>query len=231
MTPRFEFRVFGDGLRAQWESLDTRAVAPEDDEPRTDVYFVVRGRVDASLKLRGGKLDLKLFRGETDGLELWEPVAEAGLPVHLETLRRRFLGPAGVSIELTDAPVDRDLLLAMAAAAPETRIVPVEKHRRRYRLSGVAAEVTRLSIDGCPAESMAVEGADRERTMAAVTELGMSGRQNTSYQRLLVGMLFAPTGRAITSPPGAPRQITTASAPEPAETRDGARSRHRSASN
>jgi hypothetical protein len=69
MAPRYEFRIFGEGLGAERELLRRLAEAGHE-EARTDVYFVVPGRTDASLKLRGDKLDLKLLRAERDGLEL-----------------------------------------------------------------------------------------------------------------------------------------------------------------
>ena len=199
MAPRYEFRVFGDTLAAEQETLCRSATVAGAEESRTDSYFVVPGRADASLKLRGGKFDLKVLREREDGLELWEPAAEAGFPIAPRTLRGDFLGPAGVHIDLPDRPVDRDLLLALGRAAPAICIVPVEKHRRRYCVNGVAAEFTRVSVEGPsggrrPVESIAVEEADRGQSIATVTALGLRHRRNTSYQRFLVEMLFKTPG-------------------------------------
>ena len=192
MTPRWEFRVFGGRLAAERAALERAGVPAgeeeeEEEEARLDVYFVVPGRVDASLKLRGEKLDLKLLRDERDGLELWEPAGEAAFPEAPDVLQDRLLGPAGVRLDLPAAPVGRDGLLSLARAAPELRVVRVGKRRRQYRVRGVMAEFTRLSVDGRPVESVAVEEADRERALAAVAALGLAERRNTSYQRLLVG--------------------------------------------
>ena len=194
MTPRFEFRVFGERLADEREIVERRAAFARDEEPRTDIYFVVPGRVDASLKLRGGKLDLKVLRNEENGLELWEPAAQAEFPVAPEILRARFLDPAGVRLDLPDAPVERDLLLTRARLAPLTRTVRVEKHRHSLRLDDVAVEFTRLSVDGTPAETVAIEEVDRKRALAAVEALRLSDRRNRSYQRFLVDRLFTPPG-------------------------------------
>jgi hypothetical protein len=154
---------------------------------------VVPGRTDASLKLRGGKLELKVLRGRKDGLELWEPAAETEFPVAPDTLQAKLLGPAGVALDLPGSPIDRDLLLALARAAPGTRAVRVDKHRRRYRIAGATAEFTRLSVDGSPVESIAIEEADRQRAIDAVAALCLADRQNSSYQRFLVGRFFPRT--------------------------------------
>ncbi len=196
MPPRLEFRVFGDDLAPEREILHRSAAEAEEEEFRTDIYFVVPGRIDASLKVRGADLDLKVLRQRRDRLELWEPAAAAEFPVAPETLEAELLGPAGVRLDLPDAPVGRDLLLALGRAAPETRLVRIEKHRRRCSLDGVAAEFTRLlvadpSVGRRPLESLAIEDTDGDRAIRAVATLKLSKRRNTSYQRFLVETLFA----------------------------------------
>lgn len=185
MTPRWEFRVVGHDLAEERAAL-RRLGQPGDAEERTDTYFVAPPRLDASLKLRGERLDLKLLRDERDGLELWEPAGERAFPVAPGDLRNALLGPAGVGLALPDGPVGCDLLLGLARAAPGVRLVRVEKRRRKYRLDGVAAEFTRLTADGRPAESVSVEEADAARALGAVSALGLAGRRNASYQRWLV---------------------------------------------
>ena len=195
LAPRWEFRVFGEDLAAERAALRRFPVPADEEEARTDIYFVVPRRIDASLKLRGERLDLKLLRDERDGLELWEPAGEADFPVAPGRLREQLLGPVGVRLVLPEAPVGRDLLLGLARAAPGMRLVRVEKRRRQHRLEGVVAEFTRLAADGQAVESVAVEGEDPERVKNAIAALGLSGRRNTSYQRWLVGALRLDPGR------------------------------------
>ena len=195
MAPRWEFRVFGGELAAERAALRHLSVPADEEEARTDIYFVVPRRVDASLKLRGERLDLKLLRDERDGLELWEPAAEADFPVVPGRLREELLGPAGVRLVLPEAPIGRDLLLGLGRAAPGMRLVRVEKRRRQHRLDGVMAEFTRLAADGRAVESVAVEEEDPERAKRAIAALGLSARRNTSYQRWLVGAIPSDPGR------------------------------------
>jgi hypothetical protein len=189
MTPRFEFRIFGDELPAERRALEDRGVR-QGEEARTDTYFVVPGRADASLKLRGDKLDLKLLRGRQDGLELWEPAAETGFPTAAGELRDRFLRPAGVVLDLPEALIDGEKLLALARASSGVSVVRVGKNRLRYLVGEVAAELTRLSVEGRSAESVAIEEADHSRALRAVAALDLSARDNTSYQRFLVETVF-----------------------------------------
>ncbi len=107
MMPRAEFRVFGDDTDGAWHIL-ARDGAPEGQpEARTDAYFAVPDRADASLKLRGERLDLKILRGSADGLETWEPSGEEDFPIAPEILYAEFLLPAGVRLDLPAMPLDR----------------------------------------------------------------------------------------------------------------------------
>jgi hypothetical protein len=121
-------------------------------------------------------------------------VAEAEFPVAPERLREALLGPAGVRLDLPAAQVGRDLLLALGHATLGMRLVRLEKRRRRHSLLRADAEFTRLSVDGRPAESFAVEGAKADLARGAVAALGLLDRPNTSYQRWLVETFVPATG-------------------------------------
>jgi hypothetical protein len=190
VTPRTEFRVFGDDTVDAWDDL-ARVGTPEGHpEARTDTYLVVPGRVDASLKLRGDSLELKTLRGSADGLETWEPAGEVGFPIDPETLEAAFLRPAGVRLDLPATAIDRARFLALAHAAPDVRVVEVAKRRRRFRLHGATAELAGIRVEGRPDRSVAVEDADPGVVSRAIAAIGLAGRRNVSYQRFLVGELF-----------------------------------------
>jgi hypothetical protein len=190
VTPRSEFRVFGHDTTAAWEFVPRAGAREGDPESRTDVYFVVPGRPDASLKLRGEALDLKILDAVVDGLETWRPAGKAEFPLAPRILQAEFLEPAGLCLDLPPAPVGRHRLLALARAAPDMRVVEVAKRRRRFRLEGAKAELSEVTVEGRPVRSVAVEDADPRAVARAVAAMGLAGRRNVSYQRLLVEAFF-----------------------------------------
>jgi hypothetical protein len=191
VTPRFEFRVFGEDIAGAWETLGRDGTPEGEPEERTDSYFVVPGHVDASLKLRADRLDLKLMLREEAGLELWRPAGTAEFPVGAAALRTGFLRPAGLRLDPGRGPVGRDELLACAWAATGTRVVEVRKRRQKYRFAGALAERTGLTIGGAAIHSIAIQTPDRAAAAGAVAALGLADRRNVSYQRFLVEASFA----------------------------------------
>ena len=83
ISPRYEFRIFGDNLVPVLQSIKEIAGEPlirESDE----VYIVSGSCWDTNLKIRDGKLDIKILVQERYGLEQWVPKAKVVFPVEKE---------------------------------------------------------------------------------------------------------------------------------------------------
>src|SRR3954447_14116597 len=79
IVARWEWRIFGETFGAAEEHL--AALTPERVE-ETDELYLVSLRSDASVKVRGGLMDVKhLVRVDDDGLEQWVPVMKAAFPL------------------------------------------------------------------------------------------------------------------------------------------------------
>ena len=61
------------------------------------------------------------------------------------------------------------------------------QHKRRlhYTINECMTEVTDVVAEGKTARTLAIEATDAERVIATVRDLGLSGRENTSYPRWL----------------------------------------------
>jgi exopolyphosphatase/guanosine-5'-triphosphate,3'-diphosphate pyrophosphatase len=71
------------------------------------------------------------------------------------------------------------------------RAVAVHKRRLHYTVNGCMSEVTEVIAEGKKVRRLAIESEDADRVVAAVRELGLADRSNTSYPRWLkaaVGM-------------------------------------------
>src|SRR5215510_7692505 len=79
LVPRWEWRTFAgslDGVSSRLAALEPTRV---DD---SDELYVLSSRVDGSIKVRDGLLDVKRLEAvNEDGLERWNPVAKAELPL------------------------------------------------------------------------------------------------------------------------------------------------------
>src|SRR3954447_15522054 len=171
IVPRWEWRVF----RPSFESADSRfdSLSPQRVEESDEVYLLSL-HSDASVKVRGGLMDVK-HRLSTmdDGLEQWVPVMKAPFPLAaadagfvLETLGAvaSLDGPADT---VDDLVREREDLLA----------VEVHKRRERYTLGGCMAERSEIRTGTGTTRTIAVEAEDPDRVRAVVRELGLESRR------------------------------------------------------
>ncbi|HEX5857385.1 MAG TPA: hypothetical protein VFY91_04675 [Microbacterium sp.] len=177
IVARWEWRAFGEDVahaRTAFASL-----RPERVEEGDECYLLSR-EGDASVKVRGGRLDVKQLENvRDDGLEQWRPVMKAAFPL--------VASDAGFVLGLLRAggPAARGMrsVAELAAASPDLIAVPVHKHRERYAVGGCLAELTRIKAPRGATETIAVESEDPARLAATVRELGFDPRRNVCMAR------------------------------------------------
>jgi exopolyphosphatase / guanosine-5'-triphosphate,3'-diphosphate pyrophosphatase len=193
IIPRWEWRVFGGGVRPAEDAL--AALTPGRVEEGDEVYLL--SAVGSNVKIRSGLMDIKLLREvDTAGLERWEPVMKAGFPLSRGDVARVFDALGVDPPPLTrDAYTSEQLLAGLVAPSDAVRVVRVHKRRVRFTMGGCMAERADVEADGRAARSIAVESEDPSAVVAAVRGLGLDGRVNTSYPRGLAALVDAGPGR------------------------------------
>ena len=168
IVPRWEWRAFGDSFGHAEEMLaDSRAEKIEE----SDELYLVSSASDASVKLRGGLVDVKVrLAVAPDGLEQWKPVLKEQPP----------LGDSDLAV-LGDAVRFRPPC--------ELRLLEVGKRRARHTVGGCMAELTTFHVGGHTIKTIAVEHEDPYLVRAAVRELGLAGRPIACVARGLKAMV------------------------------------------
>ena len=199
MGTRWEWRIFGPRLRAAeaWLGAHKSTGVQESDE----VYFLPgsgSGSESGSIaKLRHDLMDIKVLREvDTRGLERWEPVLKAALPLSVDDLRRVFRElqlpePKAVRTGWTVEEFTRDF----AGAGGTLRAVAVHKRRVRYAVAGCTLELSDVTADGTPARTLAIESEDPAAVVALVSAMQHDGWTNTNYPRGLAALIDAEPGR------------------------------------
>lgn len=186
IIPRWEWRTFsppGEVVSAL-ARIDPHVVQDSD-----EVYLLTDG--DANLKVRDGLLDVKSLRStDRRGLELWEPVVKAELPVTRGELASVFaaLGAPAPSLEAETYTLE-GTMVELAEAGDEIDAVEVHKRRARYQVHDCMVELTDLVVDGRPGKTIAIESEDAEAVVAAIGSFGLTGYVNTNYTRGLEQVL------------------------------------------
>ena len=189
IVPRWEWRTFGDSFG----DAEGRLAAMEPTHVDvSDELYILSSRVEASVKVRGGQLDVKrLEEVSDDGLEQWKPVAKAEFPIAAADVVT-LLG----ALDVTVAALDRErydpdrLLEEVVDPRDDLFAVPVSKRRVHYLLDGCMAELTDVRSGSRTTRTIAVENEDPAVVRWTVETLGLGSRPNVSFPRglaLLVG--------------------------------------------
>ena len=127
---------------------------PEKVTESDETYLLAPASLDA-VKARAELMDVKHLEAvDDDGLELWEPVMKAPLPVSAADAAI-VLAALGVPVPALGAgPYD---LAAIAAASPGVVAVPVQKTRRHFTFGGCMAELTDLRTGERSVRTIAIE--------------------------------------------------------------------------
>jgi len=184
---RWEWRTFGaelDGAEARLTGLPP--VRVDDSEE----LYILSSRVEGSIKVRDGKLDVKrLERVSEDGLEQWNPVAKAEFPIAATDVAS-LLAALDVSVpSLHRGRYALDQLVADVVEPHDDLVaVPVRKHRDHYLLDGCRAELTGVRSGPHTTRTVAVEDDDPRIVRSTVEALGLWSRSNVSFPRGLAGL-------------------------------------------
>jgi exopolyphosphatase/guanosine-5'-triphosphate,3'-diphosphate pyrophosphatase len=188
IVPRWEWRTFGDSFAEAESRLDALEPARVDD---SDELYILSERVEGSIKVRGGQLDVKRLEAVSeDGLEQWNPVSKAEFPLDAAELAS-LLTALGTSVpSLVLETYDVEQLVEVVDLHDDLRTVPVSKNRIHYLVDGCMAELTDVRSGRRTTRTIAVENEDPAVVRATVEALGLWPRPNLSFPRglaLLVG--------------------------------------------
>jgi exopolyphosphatase/guanosine-5'-triphosphate,3'-diphosphate pyrophosphatase len=192
IVPRWEWRAFGEALGDAEERL---AALSEPKVEESDELYVLSLDSEASVKVRGGLMDVKR-REEVDGegLERWRPVLKGEFPLSADDLAT-VLDALGVDARASSALTLEQLLNQIVRPNERLRAVDVHKRRARYESDGLMAEWTLLRVGADSTHTVAVESTDASRVTAFVRELGLDTLPNVCVARGLKALVGFETPR------------------------------------
>jgi exopolyphosphatase/guanosine-5'-triphosphate,3'-diphosphate pyrophosphatase len=187
IVPRWEWRTFGQRFgpaEVAFAAMTSTGVQQSD-----ELYLISRD--GDTVKVRGGLMDVKRLREvDTDGLERWEPVLKAELPISTDDVTKVF---EALRVERPDLGRDRytleEFLDELVGADGPVRPVQVHKRRVRYTVDGCTSEVTDVVADGRTVRTIAIESPDAAAVVAAIRRVGLEGWVNMNYPKGLAAVL------------------------------------------
>lgn len=184
---RYEYRVWGEQTRAR-ELLEQ--LASDVTEERVKDCYLIVGDGSWNAKVRNNRLKVKQLIAEDRGFERWSadrPRSAGDAPEPFDVLfelLRLDRPQRGKSYDLYDA-------VARLDADPDTKVVFVVKHRRRYTVGRLRAEATDIEIVETSEvmHTLAIDGEDLDDLVSLRERLGLTDEPN-----LAVHEAINPTG-------------------------------------
>lgn len=194
--PRFEFRTFGrDFAEAAYLMTRLSLPVPEKVWERTskETYIISKTNDINNTKIRDGKMDIKTFVQEVDGLEQWNPLMKGTFPMKAEKLEKEVF-PA-FKVEMTKLKKEEytlDEFLDIVKKHPDLQAVSVEKERFGYMINDTICEYANVWINGAMVVTVNSESTELEDIKKTVKDLGLEGVENINYlqaAKRVIGMI------------------------------------------
>jgi len=183
--PRFEFRTFGQDFSKQAHLMSRLSMpVPEKvwERQSDEIYIVSRANDINNTKIRDGKMDIKTFVTEKEGLEQWNPLMKGEFPIAKQVLVDDVF-PA-FQVEAPDFSQDTytmDEFLGMIDAHPELQSVKVHKHRFGYMVNDTICEVANVLVNGAKVVTINSESTELEDIHKTMELTGLTGTENINY--------------------------------------------------
>ena len=194
--PRFEFRTFGrDFTDAAFLMSRLSVPVPEKVWERTSIetYIISRTNDVNNTKIRDGKMDIKTFVQEVDGLEQWNPLMKGEFPMKAEILEKEVFPAFMVDMPKLEKDVyTLEEFMDMVKANPSLQAITVEKERFGYMVNDTICEYANVWINGAMVVTVNSESTELDDIKKTITDLGLDGIENINYlqaSKRVVGMI------------------------------------------
>ncbi len=183
--PRFEFRTFGQNFEEEHFLLSRLSMpVPEKVWERTseEIYILSKTNDVNNTKIRNGKMDIKTFVQEKEGLEQWNPLMKGEFPITKKVLVEEVFPAFKVEMpELTKETYTLDEFIEMVKAHKDLAAVRVKKLRFGYMVNDTICEFAEVLINGAKVFSVNSESTEIENILTTMKQTGMDKYENINY--------------------------------------------------
>ncbi len=197
--PRFEFRTFGQNFDKQAYRMARLSMpVPEKvwERQSDEIYILSRTNDINNTKIRDGKMDIKTFVQEKDGLEQWNPLMKGEFPISASVLKEQVWPAFQVDIpEFDKETYTLEEFLELIDADNNLQAVRVHKRRFGYMVNDTICEVAEVLINGAKVVTINSESTEIEDIKKTLKDVGLEGVENINYLQAIkrvIGMINKP---------------------------------------
>lgn len=197
--PRFEFRTFGrefDEASMRMARLSNPVPEKVWERRSKEIYIVSATNDKNNTKIRDGKMDIKTFVTEKDGLEQWNPLMKGEFPIGRSVLEKEVFPAFAVDMpKLSKDTYSLDEFMEMVRANSLLKAVSVEKQRFGYMVNDTICEVANVWINGAKLVSINSESTVLADILKTMKDVGIDRFENINYLQTVkrvIGMINKP---------------------------------------
>ena len=183
--PRFEFRSFGQDFEEASYLMSRLSVpVPQKvwERESEEIYILSKTNDKNNTKIRDGKMDIKTFVTEVDGLEQWNPLMKGEFPISAEVLKNEVYPAFMVETPAFDkAEYTLEEFLGMIDQNPDLQAVRVRKERYGFMVNDTICEVADVLINGAHLVSINSESTEIEDIKKTMKNLKVEDVENINY--------------------------------------------------
>jgi hypothetical protein len=183
--PRFEFRTFGrDFDEAAYLMSRLSVPVPKKVWERysEEIYILSKTNDVNNTKIRDGKMDIKTFVQEVDGLEQWNPLMKGEFPIKADVLKNEVFPAFKVDMPaLKKDEYTLEEFLQIIKDHPDLQAVNVEKERYGYMVNDTICEYAVVYINGASVVTVNSESTELDDIKKTIKDLEIEGVENINY--------------------------------------------------
>lgn len=198
-APRFEFRTFGqnfDNAAKRMARLSMPVPEKVWESNSDEIYILSRANDINNIKIRNGKIDIKTYIQNVEGLEQWAPSVKAEFPITVELLKNDVFSALRVKLpDLNKEIYTYDQFIDMIIRHADVQAVRVHKERLGYMVNNTICETASVLINGAKVFTISSESTEIEDIKKTIRDIGLEGVENINYLQAIkriIGMSNKP---------------------------------------
>lgn len=183
--PRFEFRTFGQGFEKEKHRMAQFSVlVPEKvwERKSDEVYIVSKTNDINNTKIRNGKMDIKTFVKEVNGLEQWNPLLKTEFPLKAKFIKDKVFPAFQTECpKLKKEEYSLRQFLNIIKKHNDLQAVSVKKHRFGYMVNDTICEFAEVLINGVLVFTINSESTEIKDIQKTMEDVELTKYENINY--------------------------------------------------
>jgi hypothetical protein len=185
--PQFEFRTFGRNFVELVNHIDQISVVKFENtyEQVSDLYIISQNNDINNIKIRNGKLKIKTYVKEIDGLEHWTLLMKKKFPIKAAILKEKIFPTFQVATpHFAQDKYTLQAFMDLIDIHPDLHKVNVHKQRFTHRVNGHFCEIANVSINGSEVITISSEATEIDKidkVIKTLEEIKLKDIENINY--------------------------------------------------